>query len=115
MNPSPLWVSDINKAEQIDPCILCGKERTFEFQIMPQLLNYLNINNSVMDSIDWGTLVIFSCKLDCKTNSIQYSKEKMVEKCNVNKAQEKLNNPCIQEIIWRQMYSSDGIDLCNRN
>jgi len=62
---TPLWVSDENipRDEDIPPC-QCGAPRVFEFQIMPQLLNYLSIDTS-SDSMDWGTLAVYSCPDSC--------------------------------------------------
>ncbi|GFO10820.1 programmed cell death protein 2 [Plakobranchus ocellatus] len=61
----PLWVSAHQKpsAEDIPRCC-CGKERVFEFQVMPQLLNYLNIDH-LGNSLDWGTLCVYTCKDSC--------------------------------------------------
>lgn len=62
----PLWISKdgIPKKGDIPSCSYCGGERTFEFQILPQLLNYLGLEeNSV--HIDWGTLAVYTCKQSC--------------------------------------------------
>ncbi|KAL9921499.1 zinc finger protein RP-8 [Glossina fuscipes fuscipes] len=64
-NGLPLWITDVQKTvasqlKEIPLCEYCGGERKFEFQIMPQLLNYLND-----DGIDWGTLAIYTCSRSC--------------------------------------------------
>ncbi|XP_053596084.1 programmed cell death protein 2 [Microplitis demolitor] len=59
----PLYISKNNKVKGIPTCENCNGERTFEFQLMPQLLNYLNCND--IGSIDWGVLIIFTCKNSC--------------------------------------------------
>ncbi|XP_074521957.1 programmed cell death protein 2 [Halichoeres trimaculatus] len=81
---SPLWVSakHIPSDQDIPPCT-CGAKRTFEFQVMPQLLNSLSVD-STGASIDWGTLAVYTC-----TNS-----------CNHD------NQYCL-EFIWKQDFSSD--------
>lgn len=61
----PLWIDNIQStvAEQLNeipPCEQCGTLRQFEFQIMPQMLNYLKDPN-----IDWGVLVIYTCPNSC--------------------------------------------------
>ncbi|PVV02325.1 hypothetical protein BB560_003223 [Smittium megazygosporum] len=55
----PLWVNDLGKPEpkDIPNCELCGSKREFEFQIMPQILNYLDLSRYMRDGIDWGTLL----------------------------------------------------------
>ncbi|XP_072236476.1 programmed cell death protein 2 isoform X2 [Leuresthes tenuis] len=81
---SPLWVSaqHIPSDENIPPCT-CGAKRTFEFQVMPQLLNNLCVD-STGASIDWGTLVVYTCSASCNHDN-QYR----------------------QEFIWKQDFSSD--------
>lgn len=58
----PLWITDMKSDWQNDirNCENCGKEREFEFQIMPQMLNYLKD-----DKLDWGVLAIFTCSDSC--------------------------------------------------
>ncbi|KAF9913877.1 Programmed cell death protein 2, partial [Lobosporangium transversale] len=76
-NPEPLYVSDIGipKPEDIPPCPDCGQERTFEFQILPQLLNYLAIDHSAKDSLDFGTVLVYSCKDNCHVEGKFYQHE----------------------------------------
>ncbi|XP_059179842.1 programmed cell death protein 2 [Centropristis striata] len=81
---SPLWVSSqhIPSDQDIPPCI-CGTKRTFEFQVMPQLLNSLSVD-STGASIDWGTLAVYTCSASCDHND-QYR----------------------PEFIWKQDFSPD--------
>ncbi|GFS25455.1 programmed cell death protein 2 [Elysia marginata] len=75
----PLWVSAFHKpsAEEIPHCS-CGAERVFEFQIMPQLLNFLGLDR-LGDSLDWGTLCIYTCKESCP-----------------------IGNNYVEEFLWKQ-------------
>ncbi|XP_026148789.1 programmed cell death protein 2 isoform X2 [Mastacembelus armatus] len=81
---SPLWVSSqhIPSDKGIPPCN-CGAKRTFEFQVMPQLLNSLCVD-STGASIDWGTLAVYTCAASCNYDD-HYS----------------------PEFIWKQDFSSD--------
>ncbi|RKP08862.1 programmed cell death protein 2, partial [Thamnocephalis sphaerospora] len=85
----PLWVSDIGRPESgdIKACEHCGAARTFEFQIMPQLLNYLHIDHAAAESLDWGTLALFTCSRNCHVAGAAY----------------------VQEVLWRQDFSSHGM------
>lgn len=79
----PLWVSEeegsvVDKVN-IPPCPHCKGPRVFEFQVMPQLLNYLEIDN-----VDWGTLAIYTCE----------------KSCNLGPAYK-------QEFIWKQDFQLD--------
>ncbi|XP_037582103.1 programmed cell death protein 2 [Dermacentor silvarum] len=58
----PLLVASRRDPSDV-PCCSCGSERQFEFQIMPQLLN--SITESTLDSLDWGTLLVYTCKASC--------------------------------------------------
>ncbi|NXK92208.1 PDCD2 protein, partial [Formicarius rufipectus] len=78
----PIWVSGENRPEEKDiPNCLCGAKRIFEFQIMPQLLNHLQVD-SLGESIDWGTLVVYTCADNCGGG-----------------------NEYLEEFIWKQDYS----------
>lgn len=45
-----------------DPCS-CGAHRSFEFQILPQLLSVLDLG--LDDGIDWGSIYVFTCSRSC--------------------------------------------------
>jgi pre-rRNA-processing protein TSR4 len=68
----PLWVSNKNTLDTsaVPKCELCGEERKFEFQIMPQLLNTLKPHEiGGVGEIDWGTLVVYTCSKSCSMKS----------------------------------------------
>ncbi|KAK1209431.1 PDCD2 protein, partial [Pygoscelis papua] len=78
----PIWVSGENIPEEKDiPNCLCGAKRIFEFQIMPQLLNHLQVD-SLGESVDWGTLVVYTCADNCGEG-----------------------NEYLEEFIWKQDFS----------
>ena len=71
---TPLWVSTehLPNENDIPNCENCGDKRVFEFQIMPQLLSVLKLDKSMKeDSIDWGTLVIYTCEQSCTAKPYQ--------------------------------------------
>ncbi|KAG7199397.1 hypothetical protein KM043_014028 [Ampulex compressa] len=68
-----LYISSANKIEHIPRCLHCNSERQYEFQIMPQLLNFLDLKDNIK-SIDWGILCIFTCKKSC-TSEAEYLPE----------------------------------------
>ncbi|KAB7504026.1 Programmed cell death protein 2 [Armadillidium nasatum] len=74
MKGKPLFVSADSKPTSISNCEYCGAERVFEFQIMPQMLVYLNVD-SVNDSIDWGTIIVYTCAESCSPKNTSYLKE----------------------------------------
>jgi len=73
----PLWISPKNQIdlENVPKCKYCGGQREFEFQIMPQLLNYLNIDHFEKDSLDWGIIACYTCSGSCGDGSKAYFEE----------------------------------------
>jgi len=65
LGKTPLWVSSANVPThaQIPRCS-CGCERQFEFQVLPQAINYLGVETT-MESIDFGTLCVYTCSGNC--------------------------------------------------
>lgn len=71
-NEAVLWVhSEGMHTGDVPPCERCGGERKFEFQVLPQLLNYLCVDqqSSLGDissrSCEWGTLAVYTCAKSC--------------------------------------------------
>lgn len=63
-----LYVSSKNcpTEQDIPNCENCGAVRRFEFQVLPQLLNKIIWPcRSIMDHLDWGTLMVFCCERSC--------------------------------------------------
>ncbi|XAR61374.1 hypothetical protein NMG60_11035058 [Bertholletia excelsa] len=62
----PLWPMSSGRPSKIDipKCSYCGGSRGFEFQILPQLLYYFGVKNDV-DSLDWATIVVYTCEASC--------------------------------------------------
>ncbi|KAL6267497.1 hypothetical protein P5V15_000571 [Pogonomyrmex californicus] len=59
-----LYISSHNQTIDVPKCPECNGDRQFEFQIMPQLLNYLG-SKDVIKCLDWGILAVFTCKQSC--------------------------------------------------
>jgi len=76
LGKTPLWVSgtDVPTPGDIPRCLQCGCERQFEFQVLPQALNYLGVETTV-DSMDFGTLCVYTCKGNCVQGDEVYKEE----------------------------------------
>lgn len=63
---SPLWISDLGilNPGNVPKCSNCSGPRTFEFQIMPQMLNELKNYE-----LDWGVITVYTCEKDCNVNA----------------------------------------------
>eukprot|EP01111_Echinosteliopsis_oligospora_P014096 TRINITY_DN5232_c0_g1_i1.p1 TRINITY_DN5232_c0_g1~~TRINITY_DN5232_c0_g1_i1.p1 ORF type:complete len:213 (-),score=67.94 TRINITY_DN5232_c0_g1_i1:44-682(-) len=76
----PLWVQEkgrLPSSENIPPCPLCLGPRCFEFQVLPQLLYHLKVETTNKNSggnvkeatLDWGTIVVYTCSASCSISS----------------------------------------------
>lgn len=73
--PEPLWVNEKDKISDIPVCPGCGKKRTFEFQIMPQMLSHLGIDHSKPEALDFGSLLVYSCPDSCGSAESDHHEE----------------------------------------
>ncbi|KZV32265.1 programmed cell death protein 2-like [Dorcoceras hygrometricum] len=71
----PLWPVSSGRPlkPDIPKCDYCGGTRGFEFQVLPQLLYYFHVKESE-DSLDWATIVVYTCDASCRGNEA-YKKE----------------------------------------
>ncbi|KAG6785071.1 hypothetical protein POTOM_010794 [Populus tomentosa] len=71
----PLWPMSSGQPSKADipNCSYCGGPSDFEFQILPQLLYYFGVKNDA-DSLDWATIVLYTCKSSCE-GSMAYKEE----------------------------------------
>ena len=62
----PLWMTSANipKENEIPNCGHCGASCIYEFQILPQVLNYLNLDD-IAKSMHLGILAIYTCSESC--------------------------------------------------
>ncbi|XP_073062600.1 uncharacterized protein [Primulina eburnea] len=65
----PLWPVSSGRPSRPDipKCNYCGGTRGFEFQVLPQLLYYFHVKDSE-DSLDWATIVVYTCEASCWGN-----------------------------------------------
>ena len=47
-------------------CQHCGAARSFELQVMPQLLTELGLGLDTCEGLDWGSLYIYTCQESCR-------------------------------------------------
>ncbi|KAH1021556.1 hypothetical protein HUJ04_011055 [Dendroctonus ponderosae] len=83
---APLLIADSPLPSNIPNCEYCGQTRQFEFQIMPQLL--YELHELVLD---WGILLIFTCKDSCIGDSINSYKKEFVFRQDVTNVDIKSN------------------------
>nr|XP_027118227.1 programmed cell death protein 2-like isoform X1 [Coffea arabica] len=71
----PLWPISSGRPSKLDipRCNCCGGPRACEFQVLPQLLYYFGIENHA-DSLDWATIVVYTCEASCE-NRVVYKEE----------------------------------------
>eukprot|EP00088_Acartia_fossae_P048159 TRINITY_DN5247_c0_g1_i1.p1 TRINITY_DN5247_c0_g1~~TRINITY_DN5247_c0_g1_i1.p1 ORF type:complete len:359 (+),score=42.81 TRINITY_DN5247_c0_g1_i1:37-1113(+) len=61
----PLICSGTVPIPEPPKCAACGAQRSFEFQIMPQLLNILGLGTDIEGGVDWASIYIFTCSRSC--------------------------------------------------
>ncbi len=72
-----LWTSRSNilpKRKQFEPhsyfqCPHCKSERKYEFQIMPQILFYLQVEKYGYQNFQFDTILIYTCANSCSTEN----------------------------------------------
>uniref|UniRef100_A0A0N5A4Z3 MYND-type domain-containing protein n=1 Tax=Parastrongyloides trichosuri TaxID=131310 RepID=A0A0N5A4Z3_PARTI len=71
----PLIATDLSPfPKEIPKCNNCGAERTFEFQLMPYLLDLIDVT-CIGKSIDWASVYIYSCSKSCEIKDQGYFEE----------------------------------------
>ncbi|KAK3151362.1 hypothetical protein QOZ80_3AG0244930 [Eleusine coracana subsp. coracana] len=75
LNAKPLWPLSAGcpSSADIPSCSYCKGPLCYEFQIMPQLLYYFGVRNEP-DSLDWATIVVYTCQGSCD-QSVSYKEE----------------------------------------
>ncbi|CAD5205837.1 unnamed protein product [Bursaphelenchus okinawaensis] len=72
---APLTASDYcPKPSSIPPCELCSAPREFELQLMPNLISLMEVD-SIDQSIDWATVMVFTCSKRCTILNFGYTNE----------------------------------------
>jgi len=74
---TPLLMSPLSGASDVQTCHSCGAKRVFEMQLLPTLLHFLKCDRSGGDAtgagdavlnhplVDFGTVLVFSCEKSC--------------------------------------------------
>lgn len=72
-----LWAGRTGQCADTGVCETCGADRVFEFQVLPQLLYYLErggrggesiaeVAKRLRDGLDWATIGVFCCGSSCE-------------------------------------------------
>jgi len=71
----PLWYLDKKqiKSKEVPKCPNCRSTRKLEFQIMPQILNFVEFAEGV--DPDWGVINVYSCRNHCVSDTQDYLEE----------------------------------------
>jgi pre-rRNA-processing protein TSR4 len=85
---APLWISLQNQPESIPVCEHCGSKRSFEFQVMPQIISYVTPHADLKKltahflgtiddqiSLDFGVIAVYTCTQSCSSANNKYARE----------------------------------------
>ncbi|CAJ0578323.1 unnamed protein product, partial [Mesorhabditis spiculigera] len=59
-------------------CEICGGARSFEMQLMPNLLSILELD-SIGKSVDWASIYIYTCANSCNIPDLGYAREFVIK------------------------------------
>uniref|UniRef100_A0A915P5Y2 MYND-type domain-containing protein n=1 Tax=Meloidogyne floridensis TaxID=298350 RepID=A0A915P5Y2_9BILA len=105
-----ILATDFSSSPNLIPnCELCGGPRQFEFQLMPYLLSLIDIDSVGGQSLDWATLLIFTCKNSCQSN--EYIKEFIFKQDFVVKGINLLPCSCLQFNIAQRAQPSSSMEV----
>jgi len=65
-NGEPLLCTFTSSLPEIPPCPKCGGQRSFEFQVMPQILSIIGLGSEIQGGVDWGSIYVYTCNRDCE-------------------------------------------------
>ncbi|KAL7748548.1 hypothetical protein RI367_005959 [Sorochytrium milnesiophthora] len=95
-NRDILFLSDYDRPASADipPCPHCHAPRSFEFQILPTMLNHLGVDHADKDALDFGTYLIYSCPDCCSLpEAVTYA----------------------DEVVYRQQFSTDSMESMRKH
>ena len=71
-HPSSSRVPVANKTGnlRIPGCANCGSTRVFEFQLTPQAISELELDETGLEGMDWGTIIVGVCGKDCQAKDV---------------------------------------------
>ena len=49
----------------VPPCPRCFAPRAFEFQVLPQIINHLDVDSELASAVDFGTMAVYTCSKSC--------------------------------------------------
>ena len=49
----------------VPPCPRCAAPRAFEFQVLPQVINHLDVDSELASAVDFGTMAVYTCSKSC--------------------------------------------------
>ena len=55
----------------IPHCPNCGAGRVYELQLTPQAISELEVNETGLDGMDWGTIILGVCEKDCQARGVE--------------------------------------------
>jgi pre-rRNA-processing protein TSR4 len=68
-----------SRGKGIPRCQNCGAGRLFEVQLMPHVIEELELEEGGLDGMDWGTIIVGVCEVDCQERGVEPGEAGYVE------------------------------------
>ncbi|KAJ8318811.1 hypothetical protein KUTeg_003902 [Tegillarca granosa] len=78
-NGTPLFISTPKDKKALNyKCVHCGEENVYELQLMPALVNVLQIPGMSGPATEFGTIIVFTCRSSCWKHGDNYRREQVL-------------------------------------
>jgi len=76
-NESPLLFQSLDKNE-ISKCKHCGGKLRFELQLLPTLVNFIQVEGIRDNVVEFGTVIVYTCTESCWSDTHHYTEELVI-------------------------------------
>ncbi|XP_059139950.1 programmed cell death protein 2-like isoform X2 [Physella acuta] len=74
----PLFINKLEGTPSIASCTICGYPRVFELQLLPPLIPWLKSLDGTETKVEFGTVLIFTCKNNCWSDELDFVEESIL-------------------------------------
>lgn len=79
-----MLISEVIDLSKVVKCKKCLADKQFEMQILPTMIRFLRIVGAKETLLEFGNVIIYTCKSSCWGNADKYVKETVIVQCEPN-------------------------------